>query len=80
MACTRAVTATHQTLATPTIALLKSSSVLMPSVAYSIAWGREHHFIPPLLVGKSTCLTGTLVFGLGDDPAVPVHDGLVAAS
>ena len=29
---------THQTLPTPTIAFWKSSSVLMPSVAYNMAW------------------------------------------
>jgi len=29
---------THQTLATPTMALLKSASDLIPSVAYSMAW------------------------------------------
>lgn len=52
--------ATHQTLATPTIALSKSSSLRMPSVSYSMAW------LAPWLFGFVTVRLYLLRIGLSE--------------
>lgn len=84
---------THHTLATPTMALLKSSVESTPSVAKSIAYKRDGPH--PTTKNETTidfrvhmrerastltCLTRALVFRLGDDPRVPIHHRLFLPS
>lgn len=69
--------ATYHTLATPTIALLKSSSVVIPSVAYSIAWHRQNCYYESNFQNVSN-LAGALVLWLRHQTTVAVHYGLFA--
>ena len=64
---------THQTLATPTMALSKSSSVWMPSVSYSMAW------LAPWLLGFVIVRLYRFMTGLSAHGAAEVAKALRGA-